>query len=314
MIVGFIGLGTMGGPMARNLLAKGHRLIVSDVQPAAVRALTEAGATTAATPKEVAAASEIVITMLPDSPDVERVALGLDGIVEGISAGAVYIDMSTIDPATTRKVGAAIAAKGASMIDSPVGKTADHAVAGTLTLMVGGPAEVVARCREVLGCMGTDFFHCGELGAGQTMKLLNNLLATAVGEASIEALVAGTKSGLTLDTMMNVFRTTMAWNNQLAIAMPKRPLVGDFKPGFMMKLAHKDCRLALQMVDALGIAAPVGRAALASLEEGIGRGLQDDDVGALLKLREESAGVEVRLRTRPSMNGEANPTPVIAES
>jgi 4-hydroxybutyrate dehydrogenase/sulfolactaldehyde 3-reductase len=296
MIVGFIGLGTMGGPMALNLLRKGHRVIAFDVHPAAVRTVTDAGATAGATPKAVAALSEIVITMLPDAPDVERVALGRDGIVAGIKPGSIYIDMSTIDPATTRKVAAAIAAKGASMIDSPVGKTADHAVAGTLTLMVGGPAEVVSRCRPVLDCMGTDFFHCGEVGAGQTMKLLNNLLAAAVGEASIEALVAGTKAGLSLDTMLSVLKTTMAWNNQLAIAMPKRSLAGDFKPGFMMKLAHKDCRLALQMVEALGVKTPVGHAALASLTEGLERGLQDHDVGALLKLREESAGVEVRLR------------------
>jgi 3-hydroxyisobutyrate dehydrogenase-like beta-hydroxyacid dehydrogenase len=298
MIVGFIGLGTMGGPMARNILNKGHRLIVTDVQRAAVSALTTAGATAAATPREVAAGSEIVITMLPDAPDVERVALGPEGIVDGIRPGAIYIDMSTIDPETTRKVGAAIARKGAAMVDSPVGKTADAAVAGTLTLMVGGPAEVIARCRTILDCMGTDFFHCGELGAGQTMKLINNLLATAVSEASIEALVTGIKSGLTLDAMMNVFRTTMAWNNALAIALPKRPLAGDFTPGFMLKLAHKDCRLALKMVDGLGIAAPVGHAALASLEEGMRRGLSDDDVGALLKLREEPAGVQVRLARR----------------
>ena len=295
MIVGFIGLGTMGAPMARNILAKGHRLIVADVQPAAVAALIAAGATAAATPRDVAAASGIVITMLPDAPDVERVALGPDGIVAGIKPGAIYIDMSTIDPGTTRKVGAAIANKGAAMIDSPVGKTADAAVAGTLTLMVGGASDIVARCRPVLDCMGTDFFYCGELGAGQTMKLINNLLATAVSEASIEALVAGVKSGLTLETMMSVFCTTMAWNNALAIALPKRPLAGDFKPGFMMKLAHKDCRLALQMVEALGVPAPVGHAALASLEEGLKRGLHDHDVGALLKLREEWAGVKVRL-------------------
>jgi 4-hydroxybutyrate dehydrogenase / sulfolactaldehyde 3-reductase len=295
MIVGFIGLGTMGAPMALNILKRGHRLVVSDMQPAAVARLTSQGATTMATPKEVAAASEIVITMLPDAPDVERVALGPDGIVSGIAAGSVFIDMSTIDPATTRRLGAAIAARGATMIDSPVGKTADAAVAGSLTLMVGGPADAVARCRPLLDCMGTDFFHCGELGAGQTMKLINNLLATAVSEASIEALVAGTKSGLALDTMMSVLRTTMAWNNALAIALPKRPLAGDFEPGFMMKLAHKDCRLALQMVESLGVSAPVGRAAFASLEEGIRRGLQDHDVGALLKLREEAAGVEVRL-------------------
>jgi 3-hydroxyisobutyrate dehydrogenase-like beta-hydroxyacid dehydrogenase len=295
MIVGFIGLGTMGAPMARNILAKGHRLIVADVQPAAVAALVADGATAAATPGELAVGSEIVITMLPDAPDVERVALGPEGIVAGIRPGTIYIDMSTIDPGTTRKVGAAIAKKGAAMIDSPVGKTADAAVAGTLTLMVGGASEIIARCRPVLDCMGTDFFYCGELGSGQTMKLINNLLATAVSEASIEALVAGVKSGLTLETMMSVFRTTMAWNNALAIALPKRPLAGDFNPGFMMKLAHKDCRLALQMVEGLGVAAPVGHAAFASLEEGLKRGLQDHDVGALLKLREEAAGAVVRL-------------------
>ena len=294
MIVGFIGLGTMGAPMARNILKKGHRLIVTDVVPAAVESLVAAGATAAATPREVAAASEIIITMLPDAPDVERVAFGPDGVVAGIQPGAIYIDMSTIDPDTTRKVGEAIVGKGASMIDSPVGKTADHAVAGTLTLMVGGADDVIARCRPILDCVGSDFFHCGGLGAGQTMKLINNLLATAVSEASIEALVTGTKSGLALDTMMSVLRTTMAWNNALAIALPKRPLAGDFAPGFMLKLAHKDCRLALAMTQKLGVSAPVGRAALASLDEGMQHGFENDDVGALLKLREQTAGVEVR--------------------
>ena len=298
--IGFIGLGTMGGAMARNLVRKGHRLVVADIQSAAVDALTAAGATAAATPREVAAAAEIVVTMLPDAPDVERVALGPDGIVEGIRPGAAYIDMSTIDPQTTRKIGVAIAKRGAQMLDSPVGKTADAAVAGTLTLMVGGPADVVARCKPVLDCMGTDFFHCGELGAGQTMKLVNNLLATAVSEASIEALVSGAKAGLTLDTILAVLRTTMAWNNALAIALPKRPLAGDFQPGFMLKLAHKDCRLALKMIEGLGVAAPVGRAAFASLDEAMQRGLQDHDVGALLKLREEAAGVVVRLAPAPS--------------
>ncbi|HTI46185.1 MAG TPA: NAD(P)-dependent oxidoreductase [Casimicrobiaceae bacterium] len=296
MNVGFIGLGTMGGPMARNLARKGHALTVLDMNPRAVQSLVEAGAKAAKTPKDVAAASEIVITMLPDAPDVERVALGADGIAAGIRAGSVYIDMSTIDPATTRRVGDAIAARGASMIDSPVGKTADAAVAGTLTLMVGGAPDVVARCRPVLDCMGTDFFHCGALGAGQTMKLINNLLATAINEACVEALVTGTKAGLTLDTMVSVLRTTVAWNRQLEMNMPKRSLLGDFQPGFMMKLAHKDCRLALQMTESLGVPAPVGRAALASLTEGIDHGLQDHDVGALLKLREEAAGVEVRLK------------------
>ncbi|MEO8977823.1 MAG: NAD(P)-dependent oxidoreductase, partial [Casimicrobiaceae bacterium] len=216
MKVGFIGLGTMGAPMARNILAKGHQLVVFDVAQQAVNGLTAAGATPAATPAAVATASDVVITMLPDAPDVERVALGAGGIVEGIRKDAIYIDMSTIDPGTTRKVGAAIAARGASMLDCPVGKTADAAVSGTLTLMVGGDAAVIARCRAVLDCMGTDFFHCGALGAGETVKLINNLLATAIGEATVEALVTGVKSGITLATMMSVFKTTMAWSNQLA--------------------------------------------------------------------------------------------------
>jgi 3-hydroxyisobutyrate dehydrogenase-like beta-hydroxyacid dehydrogenase len=285
----------MGAPMARNLLAKGHQLVVCDVVPQSVEALVSAGACAAATPREVAQAVDFVVTMLPDSPDVDRVALGADGIIEGIRSGAVYIDMSTIDPETTRRVGERMRAKGAQMIDSPVGKTADAAVAGTLTLMVGGPADVIARCRPLLDCMGTDFFHCGALGAGQTMKLLNNMLAQALGTASTEALVAGVKAGLTLDTMLSVLRTTMAWNNQLAIAMPKRPLVGDFSPGFMMKLAQKDCRLALQMVESLGVSAPVGRATLACLDEAVRNGLQDMDVGSMLKMREEQAGVTVRL-------------------
>jgi 3-hydroxyisobutyrate dehydrogenase-like beta-hydroxyacid dehydrogenase len=293
--VGFIGLGTMGAPMARNLLKKGHAMTVFDVAPAAVSALVAAGSRAAATPARVAEASDVVITMLPDAPDVERVALGRDGLVQGLRAGSVYVDMSTIDPETTRRVGAAVRAKGAAMIDAPVGKTADAAVAGTLTLMVGGDPADIARVRPVLDCMGTDFFHCGPLGAGQTIKLINNLLATCIAEASIEALVTGTKAGITLDTMLAVFRTTMAWSSQLAVAMPKRPLAGDFSPGFMMKLAHKDCRLALAMTEGLGVTAPVGRAALTSLDQGLARGLANDDVGALLKLREQPVGVEVRL-------------------
>ena len=285
----------MGAPMARNILRNGHPVFAYDVVAASVQALVGAGATAMSSPRAVAERSDIVITMLPDSPDVERVAGGADGVIAGLKAGSVYVDMSTIDPDTTRRIGALVKAKGAEMVDSPVGKTADAAVAGTLTLMVGGDADIVARVRPILDCMGTDFFHCGDLGAGQTMKLLNNTLAQAIGIATSEMLVAGTKAGLTLELMMSVLRTTMAWNQHLAIGMPKRSLVGNFKPGFMMKLAQKDCRLALAMVDALGVKAPVSHAVLAALNEGVASGLQDHDVGAMLKLREEQAGVTVRL-------------------
>ena len=293
--VGFIGLGTMGAPMARNVLKGGHSLTVFDLNRDACDALKAAGANTAATPKQVAAASEVVITMVPDAPDVEKIALGPDGILAGIARGSVYIDMSTIDPATTQRVGKAFADAGVEMIDSPVGKTVDHAIAGTSTLMIGGDAAVIDRVRPILKTMGADLIHCGSLGMGQAMKLTNNLLATVLMAASAEALVAGAKAGLTLETMISVLKTTMAWNNQLAVAMHARALKGDFEPGFMVKLAHKDCRLALAMDRELGVDAPVGAATLKALQEAIDKGLAGKDVGALLKLREDSAGVQVRL-------------------
>ncbi len=297
--VGFIGLGTMGGPMARNVLKKGHALTVFDVNPNAVAALVAAGATAASSPKAVAQASEVVITMLPDAPDVEQAARGPEGILAGLNPGSIFLEMSTIDPDTSRRLAREVRAQGSDMVDSPVGKTAEHAVSGTLTLMVGGEAHSVARVRPILDCMGTDFFHCGELGAGHAMKCVNNLLATTLVAANAEILVAGMKAGLTLDVMTGVMQKTMAWNNQLAIAFPARPLRGDFDAGFMLKLAHKDCRLAIAMIRAMGLAAPVGEATLAACQQGLDAGYATRDVGVLLKLREDAAGLQVRLAKKP---------------
>lgn len=293
--IGFIGLGIMGGPMAANIARSGHALTVLDLVPDAVAKLVAQGAASAVSPAAVARASEIVITMLPDAPDVERVALGPDGIVAALPAGGVMIDMSTSAPETTRRIGAALEARGCFMVDCPVGKTAEHAVSGTLTLMAAGTPETVSRVRPVLDCMGTDFFYCGALGNGHAMKATNNLLATALVALNAEVLAAGLRAGLTLETMIGVMQKTMAWNNQLAIAFPIRPLRGDFEPGFMLRLAHKDCRIALEMIEAMGLAAPVGRAALAACQEGLDMGLGAKDVGVLLKIREEAAGLQVRL-------------------
>jgi 4-hydroxybutyrate dehydrogenase / sulfolactaldehyde 3-reductase len=293
--VGFIGLGTMGGPMARNVLKKGFDLIAFDMNKMAVQALVEAGAKAASGPADLASRADVVFTMLPDSPDVEAVVLGASGLLEGFRAGSLYIDMSTIDPDTTQRIGARLAEKQVAMLDSPVGKTVEHAIAGTSTLMIGGDAETLERARPVLSAMGTDLIHCGALGMGQAMKLTNNLLATVLITASSEALVAGKKAGLSLDTMISVLKTTMAWNQQLAVAMHNRALKGDFEPGFMVKLAHKDCRLALAMNESLGLTAPVGAVTLAVLQESMDAGLANKDVGAVLKLREDAAGVQVRL-------------------
>lgn len=298
--IGFLGLGTMGGPMARNLLRKGYSVRGFDLSAAGLKQHAEAGGTTAGSPRAAAEGMDVVIAMLPDGPDVEHAVLGEDGAIHSMKPGTVFIDMSTIDPAVTRRIGAALAERGIEMVDSPVGKTADHAVAGTLTLIVGGKPEVVEAVRPILDCMGTDFFYCGGLGMGEAMKLTNNFLSAAILTATVEALVMGTKSGLTLDTMTAVMRTTMAWNNHLGISLPKKALADDFSPGFMVKLAEKDQRLALNLAAAVGAPAPVGAAVHETLTETARSGSAELDMSAVLRLREEQAGVRVRLGKAPA--------------
>lgn len=294
MKVGFIGIGVMGGPMALNILKGGHELTVFDRSAEAVARLTAAGAKAASSPREVGEASEIVVTMLPEPQHVEEVVLGADGIAKGMRKGGVVIDMSTIDPQTSQRVGAELAKLGIDMVDSPVGKTSEHAVSGTLTLMVGGTPEAIERAKPVLNCMGTDTFLCGGPGMGHAMKITNNLLATTIMVANTEVLAIGIKSGLTLELMMEVMRTTMAWNNQLAVAMPKKAFIGDDSPGFMVKLAAKDVRLAVELAKAQGFDALVGKAAQTSLERAAQMGYAERDTAALMKIREDELGIKVR--------------------
>ncbi len=293
--VGFIGLGTMGRPMALNVRKHGHPMVVFDVIEAALATLIEAGARAAGSPREVAAASDVVITMLPDAPDVEQAALGRGGIIEGLRSDAVYVDMSTIDPDTTRRIGRAFAERGLRTMDCPVGRTQDHAVAGTLLLMAGGDPAIVEQARPVLMCMGETLVHCGDLGCGQAMKLANNCLAASILAATCEALVTGIKAGLSLEMMREVLGGTMAANAALSTSLPKKALRGDFSPGFMVHLAHKDVRLALEMARSLGVSTPLGHGALAALADARAHGMERDDISSLLRLREQEADLEVRL-------------------
>jgi 3-hydroxyisobutyrate dehydrogenase-like beta-hydroxyacid dehydrogenase len=297
MKVGFIGLGVMGSPMALNVLRGGHELTVYDRRPEALEPLVAAGARAAASPREVGAASQIVVTMLPEPQHVEQVVLGEDGIAAGMAAGGIVIDMSTIDPVTSQRVGQALKARGIAMVDSPVGKTSEHAVSGTLTLMVGGEPADIERAMPVLRCMGTDTFLCGGPGMGHAMKITNNLLATTIMAANTEVLAIGVKAGLKLELMMEVMKTTMAFNHQLYVAMPKKAFVGDDSPGFMVKLAGKDVRLAVELARTYGFEALVGRAAQESLDRAGRLGYADRDTAALMKIREDELGIRVRAAT-----------------
>ena len=294
MKVGFIGLGVMGAPMALNILKHGHELTVFDRSPEAIAHLVKAGAKAAATAKEVGAASEFVVTMLPEPQHVEEVVLGKNGVAEGLQQGGIVIEMSTIDPGTSKKIGDELRKRGMDLVDSPVGKTSEHAVTGTLTLMVGGNQAAIDRAMPVLKCMGTDTYFCGGPGTGHAMKITNNLLATTIMVANTEALAIGIKAGLTLELMQRVMRTTMAWNQQLAVAMPKKAFLGDDSPGFACRLAGKDVRLACEVAEAQGFEALVGRAAQATLDRAGKMGMGDRDTAVLMKIRENELGIQVR--------------------
>ena len=304
MKIGFIGLGVMGSPMAANIVKAGHELTVYDRSPAAVAVLVKLGAKAASCGREVGQASEIVVTMLPEPQHVEEAILGPDGVAEGLQKNGIVIEMSTIDPGTSRRVGDALRARGMELVDSPVGKTSEHAVTGTLTLMVGGNQAAIDRAMPVLKCMGTDTYFCGGPGTGHAMKMTNNLLATTIMVANTEVLSIGIKAGLTLELMQEVMRTTMAWNQQLAVAMPKKAFVGDDSPGFAIRLACKDVRIACEVAETMGFEALVGRAAQATMDRAIAMGLGDRDTAALLFIREKELGIEVR-QQQPSMKNAA---------
>lgn len=292
--VGFIGLGVMGGPMALNILKGGHSLSVFDLNPDAVDRLVRAGATACSSPREVGAASDFVVTMLPEPHHVDAVVLGKDGVAEGLKEGAIVIEMSTIDPETSQRIGDELRKRGMNLVDSPVGKTSEHAVSGTLTLMIGGEPEAIARSEPVLDCMGNEKYYCGGPGMGHAMKITNNVLATTIMVANTEALALGLKCGLTLELMQKVMKNTMAWNSQLSTAMPKKGFVGDDSPGFAIQLAAKDVRLACELEERLGIEPRTGRACHAALKEAMDAGYGDRDTARLMFMLEEKLGIEAR--------------------
>jgi 3-hydroxyisobutyrate dehydrogenase-like beta-hydroxyacid dehydrogenase len=232
--------------------------------------------------------------MLPEPQHVKQVVLGPNGVAEGLKAGGVVIDMSTIDPYTSQEVGAELKKKGIDMVDSPVGKTSEHAATGTLTLMIGGEQAAIDKVKPVLEKMGSDFYYCGGPGMGHAMKITNNLLATTIMAANTEALSIGAKCGLTLELMMEVMKTTMGNNVQLYSAMPKKAFKGDDSPGFMIKLAGKDVRLACELARKQGFEPLVGAGAQATLDRAMKLGLGERDTAALLFLREKELGIKVR--------------------
>jgi 2-hydroxy-3-oxopropionate reductase len=253
--IGFVGLGIMGKPMSKNLIKAGHELTVYDVVDAPLKELENAGAKVGHSAKEVAEKSDLIITMLPDSPDVDKAVLGPSGIFDGIKKGSTYIDMSTISPVTSKKLAEAAKAKGVRILDAPVSGGEKGAIEATLTIMVGGAKDVFDDCLPVFQTMGKNIVYCGGVGSGQVVKACNQILVAGVLEAASEALVLGTKAGVDPETVLKV----IAGGYAMRVLDARGPLIlkGDFRPGFKTKLHYKDLGIALSAGSEYGVPLPV---------------------------------------------------------
>lgn len=253
--IGFVGLGMMGLPMARNLVNDGYSVNVFDLNEATVNAAIEFSATSSESAAAVATKSNIVITMVPDSEHVEAVIAGPNGILEGLNSGSIVIDMSTIDPEMGKKMSNLVEAKGSKFIDAPVTGGVGGAEAGTLSILVGGNAEIFERALPVLNVLGGDVSHMGPVGSGHTTKIANQLIGVATLAGVAEAFVLAKKSGLDMQAFFDAVKNGAGRSWALETLGPKI-LEGDFSPGFMVKHMQKDLRLAGQIAADTGTALP----------------------------------------------------------
>lgn len=288
MRIGFIGLGIMGKPMSKNLLAAGHELVVSDHNQAAATELVELGATTANTPKEIAERVDLVITMLPNSPQVREVALGQAGLIEADRPGLVYVDMSSIAPLTSREVAAALAAKGIGMLDAPVSGGEPKAIDGSLSIMVGGDQAAFDQVREVLAVMGATVVHVGEIGAGNIAKLANQVVVALNIAAVSEAFVLAQKAGVSPETVFAAIRGGLAGSTVLQAKGPMM-LEHNFKPGFRIDLHIKDLVNALETAREVGAPLPLTGAVLEMLTALKAEGHEKEDHSGLVQYYEQLA-------------------------
>ncbi|GLV56695.1 2-hydroxy-3-oxopropionate reductase [Dictyobacter sp. S3.2.2.5] len=300
MQVGFIGIGVMGRPMTLNLLKAGHDVTIYARHPEKeeVQEVLKTGAKQAPSSRAVAMASEIVITMVPNSPQVEEVVAGPGGILEGARKGLIIIDMSTIAPSVTRALSEKAAAQDVYFLDAPVSGGSQGAINGTLSIMVGGDKEGFNRVLPVLEAMGKkeNITYVGPSGSGEVVKLINNMLVGTITAATAEALVLGVKAGADVATMAKIIGTSTGASWQLANQFPLRAFNGSFKPGFMTDLLYKDLGLALDLAAENKTETEMTALARQFYEQVQAAGHGKDDYTSLLKILEEKAGVEVRIK------------------
>jgi 2-hydroxy-3-oxopropionate reductase len=293
MKAGFIGLGIMGKPMSRNLIKAGHQVVVYDIVPEFVAEMAASGASAGKSARDVAARSEVTITMVPDGPEVEAAVLGPEGALEGAKTGSIFVDMSSISPIVARKVGDACATKGVEFLDAPVSGGEPKAIDGTLAIMVGGKQQVFDKVMPLFQAMGSSATLTGPIGAGNVTKLANQMMVAVNIAAMGEALVLATKAGLDPEVVFNAVKGGLAGS---AVLNAKAPMViaRNFKPGFRIRLHQKDLRNALLAAESMKVSLPftslVQQALMALMNSGRG----DLDHSAIATFIEDMAKVEVK--------------------
>ena len=291
--LGFIGLGIMGKPMAKNLINAGYNLVVLDLNKGAVEELVAMGAETAGSPSEVASKVKKIITMLPDGPDVEKVVLGENGIIEQAGSDTALIDMSSISPTITKKIAGAFAEKGARALDAPVSGGEPGAIAGQLAIMVGGPEDLFNEMKPVFDVVGKSAVLVGDTGAGQTTKLVNQILVGIHIEAMGEAFLLATKAGVDQMKVYEAIKGGLAGSNVLNAKVPLM-LERNFKPGFKIRLHQKDLKNALEAATTMGLSLPVTNTVQDMITELVNDGKGDDDHGGIVQALEKKNGVEIK--------------------
>ena len=291
-LIGFIGLGNMGRPMASNLCRKGNRLLVCDVNPAPVSVLAQLGAEAASDTASVASRSAVIFTMLPDSAVVAQVIAGPGGVLENAKRGSVIVDMSTIDPRVTDRLAALATERGIAFVDAPVGRLASHAERGESLFMVGADAATFARVKPLLEAMGTTIHHCGGVGSGMRTKLVNNYLAIISCQLNAEAIALSQRFALDLSKTLDVIHGTTATNGQLKIAWPSKVLKGDTEPGFTIDLAHKDLSLIVDAANAVKVPVAIAAAAREAFSSARAHGHGAKDFSAMVDVLCENAGID----------------------
>jgi 2-hydroxy-3-oxopropionate reductase len=293
--MGYIGLGIMGRPMALNLLKAGHRLWVYGRRAETMAPLVAAGATACGSPREVAERADVVFVNVSDTPDVEEVVLGPDGIVQGAKAGAVVVDHSTISPSATRRIAEILRAKGVEMLDAPVSGGQQGAIDGTQSVMVGGTAATFERVFPLLKSIGRNIVHVGDSGAGQVAKACNQVVIAQTVAAIAEGLLLATAAGVDPAKVREALLGGFAASRALEVH-GQRMLDRNYAPGFMARLHQKDMRIVLETAQELGLPLPGAERVTQYIEALVGRGDGELDSAALATVLERMAGVEIGAR------------------